>query len=619
MVTTGTDEHAIAGGGTARGSGSGATIGSTANTGSGTPASTRRRAGRGQRPADGSWRLPSRFRRTGVAVVAAGGNIQRSRRALRAARRRSRRRQFGGPLTRAFFLDRRAHREADYDSSYRKVPLQFEETRDTVGVDAQQRMPLADRHDFVFGGDARISHGDDKGIAGFFFDPQERTNQVYSAFVQDEIALRPSRLYLILGTKLESNDYTGVEVQPTARMRWMRTPQPDALGRRLARGAPPNPLRHRPSYRQSRHPSGGDSGSEDFKAESVVAYEAGYRIRPHSRVAIDVAAFANRYDQLRSQELPTAPGQPVTLRNLLNARTSGVEVSATFQPSRRWRLHGSVRLSIRGLLRRSGQHRSLRRHVRSQRPVAHASRCARTLDLPRGFALDGTFPARQPTAEPARAGLRRARSASRLDGAARLGECRSVGQNLLHDTALRVRVARRARYDFERARLPAVDMAVLVTAASLTVAAVVAGVDHSRRAQSGETLENDVKAAFLYNFTKFIEWPAAAFQDPRTVPPVRGGATRVRARRREPDQRRELPGPAARAGRRPSPTKPIAATCSSPELEASRSTPRAGARRTAGTDGAATAAVRSGRRDPVRAGEQPRPVRRQRAAISTPA
>ena len=34
----------------------------------------------------------------------------------------------------------------------------------------------------------------------------------------------------------------------------------------------------------------------------------------------------------------------------------------------------------------------------------------------------------------------------------------------------------------------------------------------SARAQ-GETIEDEVKAAFLYNFTKYVDWPAAAFQD----------------------------------------------------------------------------------------------------------
>ena len=35
-------------------------------------------------------------------------------------------------------------------------------------------------------------------------------------------------------------------------------------------------------------------------------------------------------------------------------------------------------------------------------------------------------------------------------------------------------------------------------------------------AQGVEAGENAVKAAFLYNFTKFVSWPAAAFEDPAT-------------------------------------------------------------------------------------------------------
>lgn len=39
-------------------------------------------------------------------------------------------------------------------------------------------------------------------------------------------------------------------------------------------------------------------------------------------------------------------------------------------------------------------------------------------------------------------------------------------------------------------------------------AAVVLGAPHAVRGQAPQpTLENDVKAAFLYNFTKFVEWP----------------------------------------------------------------------------------------------------------------
>ena len=46
------------------------------------------------------------------------------------------------------------------------------------------------------------------------------------------------------------------------------------------------------------------------------------------------------------------------------------------------------------------------------------------------------------------------------------------------------------------------------------LAAVILAAPCDTRAQSAQpTLENDVKAAFLYNFTKFVEWPAPAQPD----------------------------------------------------------------------------------------------------------
>jgi hypothetical protein len=37
----------------------------------------------------------------------------------------------------------------------------------------------------------------------------------------------------------------------------------------------------------------------------------------------------------------------------------------------------------------------------------------------------------------------------------------------------------------------------------------------SLRAQSKATSEYEIKAAFLYNFAKFVEWPPSAFSDPK--------------------------------------------------------------------------------------------------------
>ena len=339
--------------------------------------------------------------------------------------------------------------EAYYDRTWRKIPLQFEEIRDSVGVHAQQRMFLANRHDLVFGGDVRISHGHDQGVAGFFFEPEERTNQVYSAFVQDEFALRPSRLYLILGTKLERNDYTGVELQPTARVRWTAT------GNQMVWGAISRAVRLptrfdtdlrlvNPVTRQVVL-----SGSEDFDAETVIAYEAGYRVRPHARVALDLAAFANRYDDLRSQELPTMPGQPVTLSNLLNAVTSGVEIGATVQPVDRWRLHGSYAYLYEDFSVDEGSTDPFDGMFEANDP-SHMFSLRSYVDLPAGFQLDGmlrSISSRPNPHVPAYSELD-----LRLGWIVRPGwELSLGGQNLLHDRHTEFASPGAPQYDFERA------------------------------------------------------------------------------------------------------------------------------------------------------------------------
>src|SRR5207237_10810449 len=56
--------------------------------------------------------------------------------------------------------------------------------------------------------------------AGFSFLPPNRNLQLFSGFLQDEITLLPDRLRLTVGTKLEHNDYSGFEVQPSARIAW---------------------------------------------------------------------------------------------------------------------------------------------------------------------------------------------------------------------------------------------------------------------------------------------------------------------------------------------------------------------------------------------------------------
>src|SRR5699024_6763693 len=134
------------------------------------------------------------------------------------------------------------------------------------------------------------------GIAGFFFEPQIRTNTLFNLMAQDEITLQRNRLFLIVGAKLERNDYTGFEVQPTVRTRWTPTPQQTAWAAvsravRLPTRLDTDLRVINPATRILTL-----TGSPDFKPEEVLAYEAGYRVRPVPVLSLDVAAFTNRYD-----------------------------------------------------------------------------------------------------------------------------------------------------------------------------------------------------------------------------------------------------------------------------------------------------------------------------------
>jgi iron complex outermembrane recepter protein len=334
-----------------------------------------------------------------------------------------------------------------YDRTYRKVPLQFEEGRDTVDVDIQHHMVIGTRHDIVGGGQVRVTTARAQGSAGFFFEPERRTNGVGGLFVQDEITLRPARLFLTLGSKFEGNDYTGVEAQPTARIRWSRDERQTVWG--AVSRAVRLPTRFDTDLRL-RNPATGAlflSGSDDFESESVVAYEAGYRVRAFNRLLVDVAAFANRYNNLRSQELPSRLGPVIALANTLNAWTSGTEVGTTVLPIERWRIHGAFSWLHKEFSRDPGSH-DISSGVAEGNDPTYQYSLRSYLDLPRGFAFDGVF--RHVANRPAPALAAYSSLDLRLAWAARPGwELSLVGQKLLHRSHQEFVTGPR-QYEFER-------------------------------------------------------------------------------------------------------------------------------------------------------------------------
>ena len=245
-------------------------------------------------------------------------------------------------VSRSFSPTSRFQLQGYYDRTYRRVPVQYKGTHDTFDLDTQHQLLLGRRHDLVFGAGARVWRGDDLGDGpGFFFEPEIRTSWLASAFVQDEVTVRRDRLFVTLGAKIERNDFSGVELQPSARARLRLNPRHTVWG--AVSRAVRMPTRFDTDLR-IRIPNTSIlflTGTDDFHSENVVAYETGYRVQPLDRMSLDLATFVNRYTDLRSQELPGAPGEPIRLANTLNGRSAGTELSASVQVHPRLRVHGS--------------------------------------------------------------------------------------------------------------------------------------------------------------------------------------------------------------------------------------------------------------------------------------
>jgi iron complex outermembrane receptor protein len=214
-----------------------------------------------------------------------------------------------------------------YDRSLRNVPGQIDESRHTGEIDLQHRVRLGSRHRLTWGGLYRVS-GDDTTPALIELVPPARTTTLASGFVQDEISLS-SAWTVTLGTRLERNAYTGVEWQPSLRARWSRETQTvwGAVSRAVRL-----PTRLETDVRIVQNGIVVIAGHPDLESETVLAYEAGYRVQPRPFLDVDVAAFVNDYGRLRTRNLPTSAGEPVVLGNDLRDLSRGVELSVRIQP-----------------------------------------------------------------------------------------------------------------------------------------------------------------------------------------------------------------------------------------------------------------------------------------------
>ncbi len=292
-----------------------------------------------------------------------------------------------------------------YDHT-RRTDLNLVERRDTYDVDFQHRFPLPGGQEVVWGLGYRYTRDRTEGTFAVSFDPGRRSDELWSAFVQDEMHFLDDRLRIILGSKFEENDYAGFEAQPNARVLWkpardhtlwaavsraVRTPSRSDTDIRInfdifaVPGAPPTLL---------------SIFGSDIESEDLLAYEIGYRGEPSERLSVDMAAFFNIYKHLVTREpgvpfVETDPPpahmvQPFTFDNKMDGETFGAEAALKLRVTEAWRLIAGyswlkMDLSLDGS---SGDTVSLSAEGSSPR---HQFNVRSHLDLPRKVEFDAAL------------------------------------------------------------------------------------------------------------------------------------------------------------------------------------------------------------------------------------
>jgi len=219
------------------------------------------------------------------------------------------------------------------DRSRRKDALFYEPTADIVDFDFQYAMP-GTRHQVLWGAGYRFGHDDiDPGFATLFV-PDSRSLQWGNLFVQDEIAWRED-LKTTLGVKLESNDYTGVEVLPSVRLAW-KAGENQLLWGSLSR-AVRAPARYDRDVRFPGFPPFLVVGGPDFVSEVANVIEIGYRAQPTQKLSYSMTGFVHYWDRVRS-----GTAVPVELENKIEGEIYGIEAWAEYRPVDFWLLSAGV-------------------------------------------------------------------------------------------------------------------------------------------------------------------------------------------------------------------------------------------------------------------------------------
>lgn len=241
-----------------------------------------------------------------------------------------------------------------YDDSVHRDDIGIHYSQNTVDLTLQHHVAIGSRNDVVWGVGARSATTDFGRGYSVALIPPRKTDRLFSTFVQDEVRIA-NALWLTVGSKVEHNDYTGFELEPSAQIVWTPTNQ-HAIWISAARAIrQPSRVDAGVQYDMAVLPAPGAPfavvttfGNPAIQAERLQNFEIGYRGQLDKRMSLDLAIFSGFYDDLQTPAaqapyFTASSGSPYlvlpfVLQNDGRAQSYGAELFLNWNATKRWRV-----------------------------------------------------------------------------------------------------------------------------------------------------------------------------------------------------------------------------------------------------------------------------------------